>query len=254
MPRGVTPVRSRDPERIRSLVERDGVAILSGWGTSADDAVEAARAVFGPALLHAPPADEVVPAGVGGRRRAGSTNAHTDGAVHGDHCPDYVLLCGAVWSGAGGESFVVDGEAVVDHLAGGPGGRELVHRLQTVTVDHSVPGRRRVGSTVIGRTSAGRLMLRCYATQRPAASSEAADEDAAMLSRWRETIDAAASAAPRFAVRAGEVAVVDNYRMMHGRDACPDATQRLWRVWTWTTAAHGVPGRERVLEPRTIAN
>jgi gamma-butyrobetaine dioxygenase len=245
------PVRTRDPERIRPLVERDGAAILFGWGCGAEDAVDAARAVFGSTLLDvsAPaemsstaPADEPVAV------------AHTDGAAYGNRYPDFVLLSCAGWSVAGGDHFLVDGEAVVDHLASGPGGRDLVHRLQTVVVDHNGPAERQAGSPVIGRTIAGRLMLRRFQGHRAAASSTAPAADAAMLARWRDTIDRAAAGATRFAMRPGDVAVVDNYRMMHGRDPCPDPQRRLWRVWIWTTAAYGVPGRERVLGRRAVAD
>jgi hypothetical protein len=149
MARGVAPVRSRDPERIRQLVERDGAAILLGWGTTAEDALAAARAVFGPSLLAAPAASEVAPAGVRGRRRDAG-QAHTDGWSLGDRYPDYVLLS-------------------------------------------------------------------C-------------------------------------AARSGEVVVVDNYRMMHGSDPCPDRDRRWWRVRAWTTGAYGVPGRERSFDPRAVAS
>src|SRR5688572_29031002 len=102
MASGVAPVRSRDPERIRRLVERDGAAILIGWGTGVEDAVAAAGAVFGADL-----SDVLAPAEVGaagGRRDGAVAAAHTDGSTLGDRYPDYVLLSGAAWSGDGGDS------------------------------------------------------------------------------------------------------------------------------------------------------
>ena len=252
MPRGVSPVRSRDPARILPLVERDGAAILLGWGTTAADALSAARAIFGSILLSAPTATEVIPAD--GRRLASTGVAHTDGWSLGDRYPDYVLLSCAAGSRDGGDSFVIDGEAVVDHLASGPDGRDLVQRLQTVTVDHSGPDGKRRLSTVIARTIAGRLMLRRFPSQRPNPTSDAPEEDTRMLARWRDTIDNAAAVAPRFTLRPGEVVVVDNYRMMHGSDPCTDGDRRWWRVWAWTTGAYGLPGRERSFDRRAVAS
>ena len=46
-----SPMRTRDPAEARLLVERWGVSILTGWGTSPDDAVAAAHAVFGADVL-----------------------------------------------------------------------------------------------------------------------------------------------------------------------------------------------------------
>jgi alpha-ketoglutarate-dependent taurine dioxygenase len=60
--------------------------------------------------------------------------------------------------------------------------------------------------------------------------------------------------AERFQLQAGEALIVDNYRLLHAREAyCGDkenaATvenndengRRMWRVWSWTTASHGLP-------------
>jgi hypothetical protein len=35
--------------------------------------------------------------------------------------------------------------------------------------------------------------------------------------------------------------VIDNYRMMHGREGYADLDRQMWRVWVWTTSAWGVP-------------
>ena len=63
-----------------------------------------------------------------------------------------------------------------------------------------------------------------------------------MIDAWRDAIATAGDAAPRFKLHAGDVVVVDNYRMMHGREAYADLDRLMWRVWVWTTASFGVPG------------
>ena len=243
---GDTPARSRDPRHVRTLVERHGAAILTGWGTSPDHAVEAAHAIFGDDVLQAPLPSEVRAGGDRDRRLPTIDHTtplppHTDGFAYGDRYPDYFLLSCAHASPVGGESFLVDGEAVVDHLAGRPGGRDTVQRLQDVAVDQTEPGMQRSVTPIIGRTADGRLMLRRFPDQRPAENSTDRARDAAMIAAWAAAIATAADAAPRFRLHAGDVAVVDNYRMMHGREAYADLDRLMWRVWVWTTSAFGVP-------------
>src|SRR5690606_34947947 len=97
MERGPVPTGATDPRVRRRAVERDGAAILAGWGTSADDAVAAAHAIFGADLLEAPRPSEVRAGGERDRRPAAVDHTtplepHTDGFAYGDAYPDYVLL------------------------------------------------------------------------------------------------------------------------------------------------------------------
>ena len=246
------PIRTTDPREARLLVERNGAAILSGWGTSPDDAVAAAHAIFGGDVLEAPSPSEVRIGGDRDRKLPHIDNttplqAHTDGFSYGDRYPDYFLLACAHSSPVGGESFLVDGEAVVAELAARHGGGDLVERLQSVAVDQTEPDMQRSVSPIIGRTSAGRLMLRRFPFQRPSEESVDVERDTMMIEVWKEAIVAAGERAPRFKLLPGEVAVVDNYRMMHGREGYADLDRLMWRVWVWTTAAWGVPRRPAAL-------
>jgi len=243
------PVRTRDPRQARVIVERTGVAILTGWGAGADDAVAAAHAVFGDDVLQAPPPSEVR---IGGDRDHKAPHidnttplpAHTDGFAYGDRYPDYFLLACAQSSPVGGESFLVDGESVVTDIAARHGGGDLVGRLQSVPVDQTEPGMQPSLSPIIGRTTAGRLMLRRFPFQRPAPDSADTERDEAMIDAWNTAILHAAERAPRFKLLPGDVAIIDNYRMMHGREGYADLERLMWRVWVWTTAAFGVPAGE----------
>jgi alpha-ketoglutarate-dependent taurine dioxygenase len=60
--------------------------------------------------------------------------------------------------------------------------------------------------------------------------------------------------AERFQLQAGEALIVDNYRILHAREAYTgdkesdamadnndENSRRMWRVWSWTTASHGLP-------------
>ncbi len=49
-------------------------------------------------------------------------------------------------------------------------------------------------------------------------------------------------AAARVKLGKGEAVVVDNYRVLHSREAFGgNGERRLWRVWTWTTNSDGRP-------------
>ena len=51
------------------------------------------------------------------------------------------------------------------------------------------------------------------------------------------------STAARFSLEAGEALIVDNFRMLHARESFRDCSRqrRMWRVWSWTNAAMGLP-------------
>ncbi len=243
---GLVPVVTTEPGEVRRIVERDGAAVLAGWGTSADDAVAAAHAIFGAAVLRAPDPSLVRAGGERDRRlpmidHTTPLEAHTDGFAYGDAYPDYFLLSCATASPHGGESFLGDGDDVVARRGAHPAGGELLRRLQTVPVDQTEPGMQPSCSPVIGRTREGRLMMRRFVHQRPAPDSDDPEIDAAMIGAWWDAIARASRTARRFKLRPGDVAVIDNYRMMHGREAYTDIERLMWRVWVWTTAAHRVP-------------
>jgi len=50
---------------------------------------------------------------------------------------------------------------------------------------------------------------------------------------------------PRFRLQRGEALLVDNFRMLHARQAYQDSStndsRRMWRVWSWTTESNGLP-------------
>ena len=97
---------------------------------------------------------------------------HTDGFAYGDRYPDYFLLSL--------RPRLAGRRRVVPRRRGGrrrPARRPAAavatssQRLQTVPVDQTEPGMQRSVSPVIGRTVAGRLMLRRFPFQRPAEDS-----------------------------------------------------------------------------------
>ncbi|CAE7641986.1 tas [Symbiodinium sp. CCMP2592] len=205
---------------------------------------------------------------------------HTDGYIYGEFLPDYIAFVVESQSDAGGQNFVVDGNKVLERLCEKSGTADapsldvcLLVRTQTVDLtERSPPG------YVNGRKFTAPLMwhqhqrLRFHRQVSVLACEDAVDEDGGLRSTLRpyqslwsalgsagggdahqrevaellEAADAAvqreAAAAPRFMVREGEALVIDNYRMLHGREGYQGATERkLWRVWFWSNESSGIP-------------
>lgn len=240
------PFRSPDPDAVRAAVVADGVAVLTGWGIDAESAVDAGRALFGDEIVEIPSAAEVRSGGVNDRvakpiNETMPLPPHTDGFVYGDRYPDHFLLACACSSPEGGESIAVDGYAVLDAMQAQPGGEALVERMATAVIDQTEPGMQGSLTPIIGTGPTGRVMLRRFPFQKPAEDSPDPVADAAMIAAWHAAALAAGDAAPRFKLGPGNVAVFDNYRMLHGREPYTDTSRLMWRVWIWTTASYGVP-------------
>ena len=54
-------------------------------------------------------------------------------------------------------------------------------------------------------------------------------------------VDVAGRLVPRFKLHVGEALLVDNYRLLHGRDRYFDLQRRMYRVWCWTRNPIGLP-------------
>ena len=64
--------------------------------------------------------------------------------------------------------------------------------------------------------------------------------DRAMIDAFHAAMQAQGKAAPRFHLERGEALIVDNWRLLHGRDRYFDKRRSLWRVWFWTEESAGV--------------
>jgi alpha-ketoglutarate-dependent taurine dioxygenase len=69
------------------------------------------------------------------------------------------------------------------------------------------------------------------------------DEDARwpIVRRWQRVVTQARDTGARFRLEAGDMAVVDNYRVLHGRHGYTDPARRLYSIWAWSSAAVAVP-------------
>lgn len=253
---GVVPQRSANSQEAFAILRRDGAVILTGAGTSRDDARELALRVLAP-LAPIVPDPAPIKEGGGNRDRSYITSdlneafavpfqsGHTDGFAYGDNYPDYIFLLCVKPATAGGESFVVDTYAMLDELcaSGRPEDTAFAEFLQTVPIEQTEPGFRASFAPAIADNGRGRRMSRWTPVQRPDAKLPEADgqQQRAWLARWTELTYRASQAAPRFVLQAGEALCLDNYRMLHGRTGFDDLERTLWRIWAWTTESLGAP-------------
>src|SRR5918997_5196993 len=131
---GLSPERTPDPRRAFHLWSSDGAVILTTNRADANGMLASARDVFGPRILvHQSPtivADDTVPGQnsyyaamtrtVNGDASV-ALDLHIDGYLpFGDHYPDLVFLLCQHQAAGGGESFIVDGQRLVDAITSNP--------------------------------------------------------------------------------------------------------------------------------------
>ena len=246
---GVVPKRTADPAEALRLVRQDGAAILTGLGIESEDGRQAAMAVLGDTVLAVPPAAIVNEGGDKDRRPAGLTyqtrsNCHNDGYAYGDKYPDYIVLLCNKHSEEGGESFLVDGYAMLDEMAADSEMGWIPEALSTVPINQTEAGMQPSTSTIVKTSPKGRKMLLMANEfdQRPHEDSTDPARDQEMMVKWREMIYEATDHIPCFKLHSGEAYVADNYRLFHGREPYTDEDRMMWRVWIWTEdCAYGLP-------------
>jgi alpha-ketoglutarate-dependent taurine dioxygenase len=202
-------------------------------------------------------------------------NPHTDGYVYGDHVPDHIFLLVEKQADAGGESFFVDGERVLERLKSVSDAEALLPLLTTLPFDQTECVQN--GGVYQGRQSSGPLFVRrddgrlqwkrmlgksqlqtpeemlaepipksCWAvtdeTRKLATELGATISPEEVLRRVDLAIHAESEVANRVRLGRGEAVCIDNYRTLHSREAFGgESERRLWRIWTWTTSSDGRP-------------
>jgi hypothetical protein len=256
----VVPQRVADPGEARAIVAMSGAAILTGLPDQ-DAAISAGRAMLGndclriglqfeatkdkqemeAAVVATQPADER-----GRKRRFTATEErmvpHNDGFGFGDFGPDYLFL----WCGRpdpdGGDSFLVDGLALLDLLAADPARHDLAEFCWTADIDQSEPNFPLAAHAPIARRlPSGRVQVRHHPFQAPVPGAGDEDRHRALIKQWSEAVTTARDSGPMFRAAAGEMICVDNYRLTHGRDGYADPNRVMLSIWGWSTDAIAVP-------------
>lgn len=202
---------------------------------------------------------------------------HSDGYIWGDSFPDVVILVCEEPAGEGhGANYLIDGYDVVTRLDSAQKDfleETLVdhtERSETAFVDGTesiVPvirwldpkgwrqseaddrgricWRRMVGKGVAGKQvenqESGEVQ---YASLwAPVQGAEDTETVKEALLEMDRAIAAEGYKALRFTLEKGEALIVDNFRMLHSREAFHglDHKRRMWRIWSWTNASFGLP-------------
>jgi hypothetical protein len=255
----IVPRRVGSPAEARVEVATRGAAILSGL-PDADAAFAAGRAFIGADLRRfglqfeaskdKQEAEAAVVADERGRKRRFTgieerMVAHNDGFGFGDLGPDYLFLwCERPDAGGEGASFLVDGLALLDQMAGDPDYSDVAEFAWQTSIDQSEPNFPLAAYAPIARRlPSGRVQVRHHPFQAPV-PGQAPDIEvaqAALISRWSEAVTRARDTGPMFHAAAGEMICVDNYRVTHGRDGYRDPARVMLSIWGWSTAAVAVP-------------
>ncbi|TWF77684.1 gamma-butyrobetaine dioxygenase [Pseudonocardia hierapolitana] len=226
---GVVPARV-DVRECRAVFERDGVVIVPNTPTDPDELVVAAGRTLGGRLR-----------ALTGIRPQGGTDSpalglHSDGAnvvveVHGRRVPlrepdeDYLYMLCSSPAQSGGDSVLIDGYALVDRLA--EAAPELHAFLARCDVDYfggwRTPARGVPATPLVRRlvewTRGGRRVVRASDYAAPVPREPRWDEHMAFLDEYADVLATAFDCAPRFRLEAGDLMALDNYRILHGRDA-----------------------------------
>lgn len=215
-------------------------------GGTPDDLTTLVHAVLGSEVRSI--GDHVEVRAAGGRDRPDldadghslTTPLHSDGFSLADGAPD-VLLLGCVHRAAdgGGASFLVDLDALVATLADGDdeSDRDLARFLLDEAVDQTEPGRPTVIAPIGRRLDGGRVAWTRSIFLQPRPDDPRPERSRALLDRWESLLQELTGRLPRFHLEDGDALVVDNTRLLHGRDPYEDRDRLLWRLWVWTDRA-----------------
>jgi hypothetical protein len=259
----LVPRRVASPEEAREAVDAEGAAIVSGIADE-EAAIAFGRAMLGADLRRIGRQIEATRkrgeeesakidqqlADARGRKRRIVTDtslpmpAHNDGFAFGDYAPDRLFLFSARPATTGGESFLVDGVAVLDILERDPANAEMVEFCRTVDIDHSEPNfPQDTYSPILRTTPAGRPQVRHHPYLAPVMGPDEAAQWP-FVKHWTAAVTAARDTGARFRLEAGDMACVDNYRLFHGRHGYTDPARTLYSIWGWSSAAVAVPEGE----------
>ena len=264
----IVPTRTSSPDRARTLLAAQGAALVGGLADT-DAAIAFATELIGEHCVRVVPQIDVTQANQDaanekiasvvddrGRRRVYNRPeetlvAHNDGFGFGDYAPDHVFLFSERPCTIGGDTFLIDALELLDAITADDD--EFADFVWNVPVDHTEPGFPIRNVNPIAGMVGGRPQVRC---QPFLAALPGPDEErhAAFVERWLQAVDEARLHGARFHLEAGEMACVDNYRVLHGRAPYVDPDRRLISIWGWSTNAVMVPEQLLdIVEPDAVA-
>ncbi|WP_394813670.1 TauD/TfdA family dioxygenase [Streptomyces hazeniae] len=222
-------VGPEDIHHASAELDRRGAVILAGYGSSGDALTVAAAQVLGSRL------SRLFPQRVRASHDGGPVHLHADsldltvdigGVRHRRRHPDedYVLIQCLKAAPAGGDSFALDAYRFADACR--TADPELWRFLTTQDVDlygawphlRGLPASPRVARHV-EYTRTGRRIVRRTDGAVPLHRDPDLEHVRTMLDRFAKIVHEEEPPLPRFRLGEGDILVLDNYRVWHGRDA-----------------------------------
>jgi hypothetical protein len=121
---------------------------------------------------------------------------------------------------------------------------ELVQFCWNVPIDVSEAHSQLPEPSLIAREAPkGGYQVRCHYNLRALPGPEE-ERHQRFIDQWVTLVRQADEQARVFRVEPGEIAVIDNYRMLHGRRAYKTPERRVALTWAWTDQAFGVPSEQ----------
>ncbi len=170
--------------------------------------------------------------------------AHTDGFGYGKNRPDYLGLHCVSPSLNGGDSFILDGYALLEKLALNPEHADLLDWMWTVPIDQTKNQEAPYVAPILSKTPSGRTWIsQNHFYQKPTIEGEEGSSHQSMIDRWIAVLKAESEQSVRFQLESQDCLFADNYRILHGRDAYFNDTsfRVLHRLWMWSSQSIGVP-------------
>ncbi len=276
----IIPERTADPREAWDLVKRDGAAILRWEDLTEAGTTAAGYAFMGEHLRGIGQVHRVTsepPKKIKAVPPTETLLAHTDGFAYGPRNPDYLTLHCIVQSPEGGESFLIDGYALLERMASDPNNTFTIagqqanaaQWLHTEVVEQTEVSEKgfvmeeRYFASIVQTRPNGRRWIRNHPYHRPHPQAPDPAGQQALIDFWMSTLRTEAAAVERFKLYPGDALFVDNYRVLHGRDPylaksvgeMPNGRlcQRiLHRLWMWSPDAAGIPEGIQYSDPDDV--
>ncbi len=245
------PQKTPNPTQAWELLTQQGAVILVEPDTTPEGSLKACHQVLGTALQSI---GDAFPVKAGHDPRityspsAEPLPSHTDGFGYGGGLgPDYIGLHCIIQSAQGGDSYLLDGYALLEKMSDQPEHEDLLDGMWSEAIDQTKTGREPYIGPLLRKTSQERVWIRhhpLYLEPAPDATDPAHQQQ--MIERWQQLLDQENEAALRFKLEPGDLLFLDNYRCLHGRDAFGTeirSERLLHRIWMWSTACAGIPER-----------
>lgn len=254
--------RTSSPDVALKFFMSAGFSIFNWGRTDKSTTCDAVQSVFGPRLWVRWEPRTLAPHATGGKKRqvvrrerlileatepddggavtAANTPLGTDGGGLGLAAPDLVAYLCHTQERSGGSFRLLDSYLLIDRLATTPDGSAVTDALWSEPVLLRTHPQKPPERRPLARSGADGRLAVTYAPTSMLPSDNDAVPERTFARRWHELVEVADEHSVRVNLRPGEILLLDNYRIYHGRDSYV-GDRVHYRTWFWTDKAFGYP-------------